>query len=996
MKDRKGKIFRRIATLCLAFVMAVSSVPLSGLAAKSDKKKEGWDGTFESEVLGKAPKGWEIYATEANESVKPSTAKYDNWHSLYVTDGKDKGTKSLLLEGHNFDNKVPHGYVFAEAPLLDVQGGKEYAVNYMLKLQGVENKEKFLGARVYVTQYDKAGKELQKQRLGNIYTDNVDWDSYSKYILMEAETTQVKISLWLGGFLNYTKNVKLFIDEISVEALENDKLINGGFERGEGNNDIYSWHLRSTNNINSLEWNKPTEYNSYFIVERVKGYHGDAISITRPETGLGYVALESNLVETSPGSTHIVDYALKILVRNEETFLGAGCYISEFDKNQKLIARKSLHANITELTDWKEMTASYTAGQDAAYIRIELWLGDYYGNVAGHKGHPIQVCFDDVRLTSITRSTSNDGVHNGNFEEVYDGTIFDWTFSERENIFYFSTFDGYNNSKGLLVTKATEDKHGILPFESNVFNVVEGQQYKASAMARFGNQMGNVYLVMYVNFYGADGKRIEQFRADDLRTNSEDWQQQAGFFTAPKGSKTAKMEFIVCGTTFNCWIDDITWSAFDDKADIWGFDAVGKDGQLAGWTVSTEQKAAKLDKKVYREGTGSLYLSQTSDTSITKITSDLLIPVEKQSRYIFNAWVKSYDCNVTTESIRVGAYLYNKDGENIGWNDGLYRALNEEAQPSDWKELILAINTGVDVAYVRPYIKIAAGSMKLWLDDFSWRIYDMEKDFTENFDTVREDGTPDGWEAIVSQGTPKFYAGNSVAQIEANSSEDQGILRTRWDSAMEYTSMSFNTTYATLDEAKAKVTIKFYGYDDKEIENARVEQMLENTGGKGQEFSFDFILSSAKYMILELSNEGKGSISFDGISITQKEDLKKETADITWRGKWIWYQEEYTASVNGPPRYFRYHFNLPSQAVASNIQITADDRLTLWINGMEVKDDNMDQDYGYVSVIEGLEQYLVPGENVIAVSVVNFTVHAGLLFDGYAECENGEYNILRR
>lgn len=980
MREKNTNIFRRIVVASLIIVMAVTSIPVNGLLAEGKETKDStWDGTFESEVLGKAPEGWELLSCNKAGELAPDKTYHKNYE-LVVTDGKKEGTKALAVTTKGDGTK---GYILAESGMISVTGGKAYSLNYMMKIAGVESKEEFFGGQLYAVQYDKKGKELEKTQLGKTVQTDLDWESYAVYVQMNAEAVEMKLSLYVGGVWQKNKGLEVYLDEISLEELSDEQLLNGSFEKGSGNNDIYSWHLRSTTKVNgptTSNWVKNYEFT------RIEGYHGDAVSITRK--GIGYVTLDSNIMKVTEGANYVIDYAYSV-ANAEASFIGVTAYVSEFDANQELLSTTALHSPFYDNTDWKEVSYSYIPSENAKYLRVELAVGDW-----GTKDTTFTACFDDVRVTAIRRNLSNDGINNGNFEEVYDGTIFDWTLAKRPDTSFATTFDGYNNTKGLYVTRTSPDTHGYALVTSNEFEVVEGQDYKATYMVRLENQVGNVYVIMDARFYDENGKEVETQRNKefDHRTYTEEWQQQVGYYTAPKGAKTAVVRFRVCGTSYECWLDDVVWSARDDKADIWGFDAVDDQGNIAGWTISTKPNAVKLDKKTYREGNGSLFVSQISDTAMTRIMSDTLIPVEKKTRYKFTAWIKSYNCNVGTESVRVSAMTYDKDGNKLGEIDGLYTMLNEESEPSEWRELILGVYSDTTIAYVRPFIEIAAGSMNLWIDDLEWNIYSQNDEYLEDFNSVRDDGTPDGWSAEMVSGTPGFISGNSVVTIEAKDEQDIGLLKSRWDTALEYTSMTYTTTYAATENAKAKITIKFYDYNDKEIEKARIEEVYDATAGEYIDVSFDFMLTSAKYMMIELSNEGKGSVSFEGIRIVSEDDAEKDTTDdITWRGKWVWHDEDYKDSVNSTPRYFRYHFTLPDAAVASNIQITADDRLKLWVNGVEIVEESMDNRYMYISVIDDLADYLVPGENVIAVRVVNYTSYSGLLFDGYAETESGEW-----
>ena len=119
--------------------------------------------------------------------------------------------------------------------------------------------------------------------------------------------------------------------KISLEKLSDEQLLNGGFEKGSGNNDIYSWHLRSTTKVNgptTSNWVKNYEFT------RIDGYHGDAVSITRK--GIGYVALDSNLMKVTEGANYVIDYAYRV-ANAEKSFIGVTAYVSEFGINQELL-----------------------------------------------------------------------------------------------------------------------------------------------------------------------------------------------------------------------------------------------------------------------------------------------------------------------------------------------------------------------------------------------------------------------------------------------------------------------------------------------------------------------------------------------------------------------------------------------------------------------------------------------------------------------------------
>ena len=771
----------------------------------------------------------------------------------------------------------------------------------------------------------------------------------------------------------------MLVDDISLTKIGNDSLLNGDFEKG-----LYSWHLTSKTSRNEVADSDYTV--NYAMGVDKTGYHGNAITITRE--GGGYVSMDSNLIKVEKNTSYIIDYALKIENIGDE-FFGVRLWIQQYNANQELVNTIAMHELIKENIDWTELTFPYSTSETATYFQLAFWCGEPGVTKTTFTAH-----FDDVRLTKIRRNTSNDGINNSGFEEVYRGNIFDWALPKRDFTTITSTFDGYNNTKGIKIVRSGTDKHGYAVVQSNRFNVIAGKDYKAGYMARLDNRVGNVYIVANCYFYDADGKKldIQRLNESDNRTYSEEWEQRQSYFTAPEGSATCMLEILVCGTGYECWLDDVYWYERNKSLDTYGFEVADKNGNPFGWTVS-QPAAAKLDRSTYHEGRTSLFISHTLNTVYTQVFCDELIPLTPSTRYIFSAYIKSYNCNIDIEGIRIKMMAYNKDGKFISRIEGLHKLLNEDSKPSDWIQLICSVSTSTDIAYVRPYLEVAPGTMNLWFDDLSWRVYDTNDEYAEDFDSVRNDGTPDGWEAVALSGKPSFDTGDSVVNIKAGSAKDVGVISTKWYTAKEYTTFVFTTTYATTQNAKAKVTIKFFDYRDKEIVDKRVEKVLEPTNGEFNDYSFDFLLPAVKHSVIELSNDGTGIISFKGIKIEKKDTSESglDTGEISWRGKWIWHQEPMASSVNGTPRYFRYRVSLPDTPVKGNLQITADDYLRLWVNGVEIVDAAMNEHYANVSTIDTLYEYMKKGDNIIAVSVGNYTVDAGLIFDGYIETENGEW-----
>lgn len=985
MKKRlKNMMFKRVLALFLAIACIVTAVPFSNDQGEVEAAETNeLDGTFESDVLNEKPSAWTLKS--AKDSGKTYVdSEHNTYYDLKVTaDEKNKGNKSMEIK----PTKLLPGYVFAESNYIAVDSSTEYSFEYAMKLVKEKEPEKAeyfdaYGVKVYIRQYDKNKKFIEGTHVqyGSKLTEQTDWENYCSYMQTESKTKYVQVLFFVGARKQY-RDFAVYVDDVSFEKIPNSKLLNGDMETGSGENYVYSWHLTSKSLKNEDVTDDFTVYHS--LKKESNGYHGNSLALIK-EGKKGYVSLDSNLIKTTEGASYALDFAVKV-TDAKENFQGVKTYIAEYDKNYKQIKSTALHAAMTGNIDWTEKTFSFTPDEKAVYFRIEFWCG-------ATKDEQYKAYFDDVRLTTVLRNTSTDGVNNGGFEEVYDGTLFDWTIADMQGVTVSTTFDGYNNTKGLKLVRSGMDKAGNAVIQSNKFQVAAGKDYKVNYMAKFGNQEGSVYIVVNCIFFDKNGVKLETLRdqKNDHRTTSTEWVGAKGYYTAPKKADTCMLQIIVRGLSFECWLDDITWSLRDKTVDAYGFDATDKSGNLLGWSV-TQTAAAKLDKKTYREGDGSLFISQTLNTDHTEIVSDELIPVNPKTRYKVTAYIKSYDCNISAEGVRLNAITYDKDGKYIGKVYGLRVLLNEDTEPGEWRQMICGVFTDTNVAYIRMYVDIAPGTMNIWLDDLTWRVYDLSNEYWEDFDSVCEDGAPAGWSAVTMGGNPTYITENSAVSIHNDSADDSGKITTKWHTAQEYTTFTYTTTYAAEGSGTAKITIRYFDYRGKEVTKDVLTKELESTGGENLEYSFDFVYTSAQYALIELSYEGSGSIIFDGISIVKHASEEAESDDVTWRGKWIWHDENYKDSVNSTPRYFRYHVSIPDTPAIGGLQITADDRMQLWVNGVEVVDENMSQNSEYVSVIDDIYKYMKAGDNVIAVSVRNYTSYAGLLFDGYVETESGEW-----
>ena len=972
---------KRLSAIILAIILLVGVLPLGEIFsfAQNTAVSTTWGGGFEGGTFGKTPDGWTIDSTDS-DGVKVTTTDYKDRYVLTYSDIAKNGNRSVKLAGKN--GGKTQGYIGVNSEELKVSANTVYTLKFSLKLENVETnppeepRKNFLGTRPALIQYDKDGNVIKKEWICSYLLTNFHWQEFTATYKTDPNTASVKLFIYLGGRWNGNENFGLYIDDMSFTTLSDNDLVNGDFEEG-----TYGWSLSAKNMQNTPAVDHPEYANNYTLSSVNNGYHGKAVAVTRKSWG--YVTLDSNMIKVTKNATYVLDYAVKIENSVYENFVGVGAWVAEYDANKNFIKRTNLSQYIRQDIDWTEQSYTLPISSAATYFQIEFFAG------AG-KDCYFTAYFDDVRISKVIRTTRKDTINNGDFESVLNKTVLDWTFSKREGTSFSSTFDGYNNTKGIVTKRENQTENNFSVMTSNAFEVTEGQKYKLSYMARIAKQEGNVYVVVHAVFIDANDKVIENQRVNiyDYISRSPDWTQVSGVYTAPKGAKKCKVQITTPGINFEVYYDDFKWEKHDETLDVYGFEKTDANGNILGWTTNSPV-GTKVDNKVYREGTQSLFLSQTSNTQYANVYCDNLIPVNYETRYKFTIYIKSFDCNVNSNGIRLMVRKFDKNGKSLGKITGLRYTLNEDSTPSDWSELICGVYTGYDVAYVQPFLYIAPGTTNFWIDDLDWRVYDLNNEFYDNFDSVNSEGTPDGWQNVTVSGSPDFKTEDSITNIIAEKKDDIGYITAKWNTAQEYINVKFSTTYLASGNTDAKVTIKFYDIGHKEIVEDRIEKNLENTGGEFRDFDFEFFFSSAMYAMIELGNTDAGTVSFKGININQVKSAEEEYEEGDWRGKWIWYPEDYYNAQN-LKRYFRFHTNIPKAVTEGTLQITADDEIKVWINGTEITLDDAATDWTSVSFIEELEKYFVVGDNVIAIEVQNFTSAAGLLFDGFVRSEDGE------
>lgn len=116
------------------------------------------------------------------------------------------------------------------------------------------------------------------------------------------------------------------------------------------------------------------------------------------------------------------------------------------------------------------------------------------------------------------------------------------------------------------------------------------------------------------------------------------------------------------------------------------------------------------------------------------------------------------------------------------------------------------------------------------------------------------------------------------------------------------------------------------------------------------------------------------------------------SVDLGWEGAWIVHPADYdtieSQKNNERYYYYRQEINLESTVKSAQMQITADDRADVYINGEKVYEETRTGDTWSLPVTLDITEYLQKGKNVIAVRLYNGVYRYALLYDGIVKMDN--------
>ncbi len=378
--------------------------------------------------------------------------------------------------------------------------------------------------------------------------------------------------------------------------------------------------------------------------------------------------------------------------------------------------------------------------------------------------------------------------------------------------------------------------------------------------------------------------------------------------------------------------------------------------------------------------------------------------------YEVSAWVKTANSSPSAV-LSVAMRSFKADGKTIVTDTGMYTVMNTTSTPSEWTQLVFHTTiTNSEATEFWLAFSISTGKAEFWVDDIRVREYCAPSDRVDtNGNTIYN------YFPLALDFQSKDEVGRLTWDLQRSSAETS-LTQKIEDNAVQGGFLSAPSGYAYITkkiyvfqtgysyklfgdyEANTDVDVRVELYDSrgKSVSNYSLTLSKANT-------SFEMELNkmeSASYALLKIgfANANQSTLTLKNVGLLETATPVKASG---WSGQWVWYESNPGQTSLNQSRYFRYTFNLSSDAIYAPLQISCDDEYIVWINGhnmVEILSDKNDKPYttNHYNVVEYymIEEFLHAGENVIAIEGSNGTSTAALVFDCKATLEDGSTAVL--
>lgn len=886
-----------------------------------------------------------------------------------IDNGNFENTKRVTAPGWSFSGKTDYD----EASGIITLGVSSAAVSYRYNVEGGQIFRTAVngnGGKLKIT-FD-GGKEIYPSDSGNIFTVP-DGAKYMRVGYVSENGATLK-----SITLTELKNPENY--DFEIKDPESERPLNWQYYCGETENDSYSVKYDKNSGIDG----------------------SGAMLVTAEKDNNGFAVVYGKRTQANANGVYRVTFQGKYSGDDISVSPYVRTYNSKGNDTSAASSYNWLTSANAKTGDavWHSYTADFTTGSDTAFIEMRFEIH------AANAGS--EFLFDNISVEYLGDATEP----NLDFETGVNGEkVFNWNMYERrENPnkpgeYEEGSFGAYtavkaegasSDGSAALHIRKPETGDVQLYLQSIMLPVEGATNYLLSytAMAS-GNKKGSLQICVrqYKNESGDNVKNeSEAFKwvTDAYEYGSFDWKSCGGVFKTSKDAKFVKI-WLVSNTSdaMDMYVDNITLTETSEVEDPNLDFEYTAGGKPLNWNFATSDGIAKIsaDKDIYYRGKYSLHIEKEYNRiNYTTATMTRKINVTAGDEIEFVIHMRSR--NSVSGTFTASLSGYNSDSELVQSWTGQDRALNSSSSLSGWQEYRIPYTVTKNVTGVTLTLRIGGRAADVYFDSIEYYNYTESNEtvYAEDFASPASDGMFGGFKKTDVKGNPEF--GTSGEAVISGTADDSAAIEKKLDIINTDYSYQFTAHYRTSETATGKLSLIAYNWKDEQV-GAVVERELSNAA-TSTEIKVDFTAINAVYYVLRFEKTGgDGELALNDVSIRT---TAEPSVNLGWEGAWIVHPAEYdtieSQKNNERYYYYRQEINLDATVKSAQIQITADDRADLYINGEKVYEETRTGDTWSLPVTLDITEYLKKGKNVIAVRLYNGVYRYALLYDGIVKMNN--------
>ena len=711
--------------------------------------------------------------------------------------------------------------------------------------------------------------------------------------------------------------------------------------------------------------------------------------------------VDSIKVEVEPNTTYSFSFYAKMLAENGCIYPSIKCL--QEDGSADGMTQWMNGAFVTDSSgQWKQYKTSFSTGANTKYITFRLEVK------ASNAGAQFWADRISYKVMGSALETNLD------FELGEEGMLpLNWTTYERnyrsneEGVFgdYAASWAPYSSVDGSAALKVKKLNGNTTEMYvcSTQIKVEPSSAYYFGYEAATLNANNGDQIMMMLRQKKANGDNVSDatkafyWPSNAYATGYFNWSEFGAIFETAADCEYIQIMFCIRGGSgYTAYIDNVELTK-TAKIENMNLDFEYSVGKIPlNWSFNGVLSKSSMEvssENVFSGNQALRVLRQDGELDCSFVYSDKLIPVKTGDKIevVFNMTSRNAVSGHFSACFFGFGDTVADTSKMVNAMYGQERITNAGSQWSQWDtyELVWTVPKGVN--YIQLCLRIGGTYNDVLFDDITIYNYTQSGNmiYAEDFKNPSvTTGLPGGWEKGEITGTGEAKV-NGQMSLTGNENSNVEIFTKLYSLKTDYV-YALAADVFTTGTAKGQLIMEAVNWDGSVAGQPVVLDI--STGETNQELKANFeSLSAVYYRLILRKTEGNGSVCIENITIHQTGEPYK---GITWAGKWLTHPDE-TARISNSPHPFteRHYFtrteiNLDKPIETAQMQITADDKFTLYINGMQVYEETRTGDTWDLPVTVDIAEYLQQGKNVIAIDMFNNIYLYGLLFDGIVKMED--------